>query len=1155
MLNEVQWQNGGQVTKVGSTTSKSPVTKYTRRAMVSVNYTSPETVFGNSCGALSNTLNIKAALFGFDYWKNYDFSCWVQAGANNKFGIVWRSETGNIEGWNSALTANSANKHRGRHYELIVDPVNEKYLVEYHTSWDSGEDIVTTIYSETHESLDYDKWYLLGVITIGSYHFCFVNGHLITYFRDTNCKGGRAGVVFQNTANKAIFLDNVQVREIPASILVLDESYSEPQGEIVKTRETTFGQIAYCEDQQIAYKTGSGGSNCILHLRFDQPYGEKVFDRSPFNHDARVVSGEWKREGHMRFYAGSDGLIIPYTSDLALDTEGTVIIRLRTHDDAVGDDCIIRRGSTDWCVAIKNTDGKLRSSSREPGSTPYTSAPTTDVPNHKPSSQWKTYVIRWDESIVRWQQFCDGQSSGADPNQSQSSNPVIATTDDMVIGQANVDIEYIVIYNKWIEEPSLPGGISARIVDADSHHEDEVFDIRFTEHNLYNAMREFWNDLLHSESGTVEYINPVDHMRDSKPLLYRRGGCFMGNTSHIQYILPDHLKNRMHVMDWTLEIVFASAAVSPIIATRTLVGIGNNLRTDFPIRVYGQSVSSKYTVRWSSESAATTDVGTVKTYDNDDNHGLQIVHITYRANTRDLRAYFHGELQDKTILTAVPKSVSDYVTIGGNEGVFYRVRLIAKCLRNTEIAELATEYGEKPIQVFDEHEFKGYPELNNGLIVSRPIIDNADLVFGERQMVEVFNNGTFTRLEGRVDSTIKPIEIYNLAREDEGSNASPLGNVNSLRLWDMQPIVTHSSHDEAILQFRIQTKIRNPQLYMSGLHILTEVGIAAGLFAFDTHTKIGTHTLDWELRFRHHEMQTCWREGGHTPDGEDVEDDCRGNFYAATGNSNAFNMDADASIDHLSNFTVLTNVNHGAAYVADRDFTIGLLPEHTDDFIRVEFDASEEKIEQFWFDDLHRTGRKFRVSMAFVPYENSDLFDDPNTSNWSVTNLSQISEGNCFNNLCLKEGDSATVGEAYKVLTLAAGTWQAWWGIFGTPNQSDAPVAMVASDYGSINESGDAPNVRRALVHVNHTSRINFRRIDYSLNDTVKQMFQDMPLVVEGLTSKYIRFELRLDATENNLGSYKFDGLCLIPCYNGADFILDQLYATRALKNIRRYPR
>jgi hypothetical protein len=493
LLNQESW---GDVTTIEiDTGTTGSATDFIRRAQVSVNYDTsyPTAIVGSKVGKLASAESVKAVLFGFDDWRNYDYSAWVQTASSSKHGIMWRVETGNIRGCEDDFTTDySGNKGRGRHYELLVDPTNNRYIIEYHSSWETTEDQIDEIYSESHDALDTDTWYFLGVITVGKYHFCFVNGQLITYFKDDRCKGGRVGVILRESGSYPLYFDNIQVREIPSNLLVLDESYSEPQDELVKTRETLYGQIAYSEEPQITYKSDAGGARCILHLRFDQKYGSKVFDLSPYNHDALIKQGVWK-DGFMRFTAGSDGLVIPYTSDLGNDDEGTVIIRFRMNGTVTSTaDSIIRRGTTDWAIWMSTTNNdNLHSAAEEPGSAAAIVGPYTSYYPLRPDNEWRTLVVRWKDSIDRWEMYIDGLACGADYSNNQSGYGT-STTTDMIIGRANVDIESVIIYNQWMEEPSIPGAISSKILDVDTHHEDEVFDARFNEEIGY--VEDMWKN-------------------------------------------------------------------------------------------------------------------------------------------------------------------------------------------------------------------------------------------------------------------------------------------------------------------------------------------------------------------------------------------------------------------------------------------------------------------------------------------------------------------------------------------------------------------------------------------------------------------------------------------------------------------------------------
>ena len=450
--------------------------------------------------------------YGFDHWRNYEYTCWMQSNDSSPMGIVWRAESGNIEMFSLAFLPNAL-AHRGRHYELIVDHANNKYRVEYHSSWDDSEDVVETIYEESHEELDVDIWYKLGVITVGYMHFCFVNGTMITYFKDKRCKYGRVGNIRQVSDTNNMWIDAVTIRQVPHSVVVVDECYTQPTSDMVKTRRTTSGQIGYCEDAAVSYKATAGGEMCVLHLRFDQDHGEKVYDLSKYRNHADITDGEW-HAGFMRF-DGSSYVTVPHHASLDRADEGTMIIRMRRNADDTGTTALVDKGSAIWRVNL--VDASIVEF-RMQGDTGGAYSTHSD-PLYNLTGKFQTYVFRWSKTVDRATLFCDGISCGGSTATitAHGSN----TSNDLVIGYNNVDIESIVMYDDWIEFPFVADGVGVKLYDVDSHSDDEVIDVRLDVDPGH--VKEYWSGTAVTESSIYE----DDANYWSKPLLYRRGGARM----------------------------------------------------------------------------------------------------------------------------------------------------------------------------------------------------------------------------------------------------------------------------------------------------------------------------------------------------------------------------------------------------------------------------------------------------------------------------------------------------------------------------------------------------------------------------------------------------------------------------------------------------
>jgi len=1077
-----------------------------------------------------------AILFGFDYWRNYEVGVWVQGDQNAENGLAWKCETGNFQGFDDDLLGNSLDQHRGMHYEIVLDPLNNQIRVEYRDSWDTGEETIDIIYTEDHDDINYDQFYHLKAITINNTHFCYVNGRLITYFEDKRCKGGCCAIFMRSTADCNLYFDDILVREVPVSALVLDESYTEDVPDLVKTRTTTHGQIAYSQYQQVSYKAGAG-ANCILHLRFDQGFGDKVYDQSRFNHHARVVNGEWK-EGYMRFKRDIDGLIVPYDSNLSNKAEGTIIMRMRRckgpSDDDDGD-AIIRRGSTDWSVSLYTWQAaagtvELGSGAENPDSAAVYLNGMTRFDPHLPDYSWKTFIIRWKDSLGRWETYVNGLGAAADPGGYQKDYGS-STTDDMIIGRANVDIEYLVVYDKWIEYPEIPGGTGVRILDVDSHHEDELLDIRLNEHSEF--VREYWSGIAPTFIGSAVYQD-YEKEADQRTMLYRRGGhYYAGGSDGCKMTLPDHIKNRMHDSDWTIEHIACGAGTTSQVDSLV---IGNSDKSIKTIRISSWHSAGTKGYFYSCYLAdASTEEEHVKQM-RGSGTGTVIFHLTYQASTRTLKAYHTGEFASELVLSDDIGSTTDTIHIGaGHQAIFYRSRIIGRKLNDHEIREMTDEYMGKAVQVFHQHEFKGSPELDNHLITLRSRADSGDLRYGESKTIEVFDEGTFEVIQGAYGGTL-PAKVHDFIRDEEAASSF------YVRGWQDNMLVDMVSQDEVIIESRMQTQIRNKEIMSSGLHLNHKTGLAIGLYAVDLHTRVSTRARAWALRVENTDMQAIWREGGHCPREEDTLADQRGNFYAASGNTHNPNMGSSSSFDQLSNLTVMLNLNYDRSSWDNRNYIIGLLPDDIQTIMSVVIASGGTVIDYVSLNDLQRrVGGEFKIAMAFLPYDNTKVFSDISDQSpfsWSATRYGNDTSGSAssaFNDNVMLSDGSYNVASISKAITVDPGTFKLWWNQFG--NQDTGRVRQLFRAWTS-----GTPKIFR---HVKYSDTKN--------EDTDPALWIDSELVVSEDVATEITFEERLRGIDNTPTPIKLDGLVIIPCYNGADFILDQLYSARALKNIKRF--
>lgn len=1072
------------------------------------------------------------AIFG-THWRNYHYSAWVQCNDAFDHGIIWRAEEGNIEGWTDSWTKTAANyANRGRHYRLVVDTTNNAYVIEYHSAWGSG-DSPEVIWTQSESELGLNIWYHLAVICVGDTHYCFVNGQLIHYFEDTRAKGGAIGVILDSTASgDYLYVDDILVHEIPYVPLVLDESHTEPSTEPLKTRETPRGTIGYYEHPDVSYKMNQGGNNCVLHLRFDQPYGNKVFDLSGNNNHADVIGANWSNAGFMSFDRSkltgtTDGTFIriPSSSELNTDAEGTLIIRMknRVPYGAGGfGQKIISKGNGAWYLSISfATDLNFCIDEDGPCSASAIHSPTGEF-----SQEFKTYVVRWKKSTANMNMYKNGRLIGAPATTSWTTDGQ-ETTDPILIGNANVDIEYVLLYDRYLEFPDLPDSFGVRLMDVDTHDEHEIFDVRWCD--PIALVKEYWSDVAWTNNGS-EHLD--DLTRDQNPsLLYRRGGlALIDATDYVYADLSSYISDSLDSANFTIELVLSHNTIT------------TTQSTAYDILSVCDSTGATQTIGLSLYRGPTGPTYlrvTVKTSGGTETHDLftigrsgagfvnisgSIIQVVLKASDLSLTGYYNGKLAgsarlsnaiDGTDLARLYLGKRNASGTGCEDVILYRARIIATALNKQEIKEIYHEYEKSPIQVFGEHEFEGYPELNNGLLSVRPTGNYADNEIGERPLFEIYNNGSYLVPSGDSGGDTEPMELRH-AIDDET-------NTYLIRSFEAKPIVRSVSQDHVEIEFRNQVQRRDQYLAAQGSYTRQRMELALGMFAVDTEIQINTRTTNWELYLVHNDMQVLWQEGSYVKYQGDG-DEAWQTFISCNGpGAAAKTLDIEPSKPYFASYTVLANW-------ANHDYALGIMLSSMDDHMQVEIAAGDAVLkDDVYFKNIQ--GSKLRVVMGVIPVIKENIYKTEN--DWSKVNFTiQTSQSEFIDDNNLIGDQSGDPARVYKWFSFEPGVYRLFFNFVFTESTN---FLMSATD-----PNGFYRALRKQYMGVGYVKP--------------EQMWFDLDLVVNAITAENLTMKLALRAADNTSSDItEFDGLIILPLWNGADFILDQLYLARQLKLVRRY--
>jgi len=1070
------------------------------------------------------------AIFG-THWRNFHYSAWVQCNDAFKHGIIWRAEEGNIEGWTDTWTKTAANyANRGRHYRLVVDATNNNYLIEYHSAWGSG-DVAEIIWTQSEEELGLNTYYHLGVICVGDTHYCFVNGQLIHYFEDTRSKGGKVGVIIDSSASgDYLYVDDVLVHEVPYVPLVLDESHTEPSVDPLKTRETPRGTIGYYEHPDVSYKMNQGGSNCVLHLRFDQPYGNKVFDLSGNNNHADVIGGIWSNAGYIKFDRSqssgtTDGTFIriPHSSELNTDAEGTLIIRMRNrvpYGNGFAQK-VISKGNGAWRLSIDfATDLSFCIDEDGPCSGQSIQTPVGEF-----SQEFKTYVVRWNKTTANMNMYKNGRLIGA-PVSSWTSDGH-ETTDPILIGNANVDIEYVLLYDKYLEFPDLPDSFGVRLMDVDTHHEHEIFDVRWCD--PIALVKEYWSDASWTNSG-AEHLDDLTSSQDP-PLLYRRGGLALIDTSDYVYTdLLTHISDSLESSNFTLELVLRHNTVS---TTQSI---------SYDIFSICDSTGATQTIGLSLYRGPTGPTylrATIKTIGGTETHDLfpliatgsgvvnrigSVIQVVFKADDLTLTAYWNGKKAgtatlsnniDGTDLARVYLGKRNATGTGCENVILYRARIIATALTKQDITEIYHEYDKSPIQVFGEHEFKGYPGLNNGLLSVRPTGNHADNEICERPLFEIYDNGSYLVPSGDSGGDTESMELQH-AIDDET-------DTYRIRSFEVNPIVKSISQDHVEIEFRNQFQRRDQYLPAQGSYTRQRMELALGMFAVDNEIQVNTRSSNWELYLVHNDMQVLWQEGSYVKYQGDG-DKAWQTFISCNGpGAAAKTLDGEPSKPYFASYTILANwSNH--------DYALGIMLSSMEDHMQVEIAAGDAVLKgDVYFQNIQ--GSKLRVVMGVIPVTKENIYRTEN--NWSKVYFTiQTSQSEFIDDNNLVGDQSSNTAKAYKSFSFEPGIYRLFFNFVF--NQSTNFLMSVT----------DSSGYYRAL-------RKQYMGVGYVKPE---QMWFDLDLVVNAITAENMIMKLTLKASDNTgSDTTEFDGLVILPLWNGADFILDQLYLARQLKLVRRY--
>lgn len=1078
-------------------------------------------------------------IFGTN-WRNYHYSAWVQCNDNKEHGIIWRAEKGNIEGYRDDWIKDSAEyAQRGRHYRLVVDTTNNAYVITYHNAWGSG-DIPEVIWTQQETSLGVDTWYHLAVICVGDTHYCFANGQLIHYFEDVRCKGGVVGFIMDTTAaGDYLYVDDILVHEVPYVPLVLDESHTEPSASPLKTRETPRGTIGYYDRPDVTYKMNKGGSNCMLHLRFDQPYGSKVFDLSGNSNHGKVVGGVWSNSGYMSFdrpsaSGRSDGtyLRIAHNSSLNTDSEGTLIIRMKNrlpYGAGGFTQNLISKGNGAWVMRVDYAS-ELAFCIDEDGPC---SAQAIHTSSGEFEEEFKTYVVRWKKAAANMNMYKNGRLIGA-PTSNSWTTDGHETSDDLLIGNANVDIEYVLLYDKYLEIPDLPDSFGVRLMDADSHHEHEVFDTRFS--TDLDHTHEYWSDIAWS-FGNRSHIDDLSWGQDN-PLLYRRGVlCLPQTTSFALLYSPDWIKS-LDKADFTVELVLThNNTTTSTLTNYEMFSITNSAGTieTFMFYLYRGATGPAY-LRCSVETSSGTEVNDLFPLaisgSGTKTRVGSVIQVVFKAEDRSLTAYWNGKKAGTATLAGdIDGTELTKITVGRHAGdtgseniIVYRVRIIATALTRQEVKEIYHDYDKSPVQVFGQHEFEGYPELNNGLLSLRQaaIQYNDEVPLDEicdRPLFEIYDNGTYLIPTGQTE--LAPGERENRTLDFRHSIDDET-DTYKLSMFEVMPVVRSISQDHVEIEIRNQFKRRDQYLTAQGIHTRRRIELALGTFAIDTEMQISTRTSDWKFYLMHNSMELLWQEASYIKYQETSGDEIwRTCISCNRTGASAKTIDGAPSTPYFSNYTILGNWNYN-------DYALGIMMESMDDHMHVDIAADDWAFwEEVYFDGIK--GSKLRTVIALVPLVKENIYKTEN--DWTLSNFTvQTSQAEFIDDNNLVGDKNDLVATAYKSFSYEPGIYRLFFNFIFTASSN-----FIMKVYDG---SGDARSTRR-------------QRMDSGFK--TEQMWFDLDLVVNATSAENLNTKLTLKGSDNSSSNTaEFDGVAILPLWNGADFILDQLYLARQLKLTRR---
>ena len=597
-------------------------------------------------------------------------------------------------------------------------------------------------------------------------------------------------------------------------------------------------------------------------------------------------------------------------------------------------------------------------------------------------------------------------------------------------------------------------------------------------------------------------------------------------------------------MDWTAEVV---VGVKCITSSNGYIFTIGNITGFNTLSVYVTSADLLRAVIVNQTTTQYVTIQSLSTSMAQQCANAFVLHITYHYSSRIMRFYLNGDLKTSVTLSDDLGTITSHISLGdfddttGPDGsTYYRTTLTARVLDRRQIRKRVKEYRARPLIVFSkDHIFKGYPMLDNGLLNVRSVADTGTLEFGERAHYEMYDDGTYVRAEGDVSSVTEPLEIAHRITDDREA-------VCIARIWDT-PILKSVNQDEIWIELRQQ--LRNTDAYTDseGFHVTNRIGMSTGLFTLDIYSIISTRAQNWEIYFRHSDMQACWREGGWMWQGKTVLNadvvNMRGNFYAAAGTgATGYTMDGDASPDHFMNHSIFMNLNYDGSTWSSRNYLLGIMGEHQKDYLYVPIAGGDDVIETFHFDDLQKeVGGEFRFAMCLTPHDVGKHYSDE--QGWAIPQgWAKLTTGSdavrlpaLNDNLLNSLGDSSV---AY-----------AWINISYDPGS----YKLFSNMFRAV---GSAVHLHHRLWVYTDLTPDDIRTSTTWFGDNIpnvqEQNWWDTDLTINDDTVKTLRTEVVLAAESNTGYTVYFDGIAIMPMYNGADFPLDQLYSARNLKQIKR---